>query len=160
MSRSYSGGRCRTACHTGGIDTDVFGLQEEDFDVGKLHLSLKDARCGCVVHFVGTVRDDDNEGRVKGMAFEAYEELALPVMREMADEAKERFGVTGVAIVHRTGGLSVGDNIVFVGVSAPHRKQGFSAICWLMDELKQRLPVWKKELLQDGSRWVGGESNE
>jgi len=111
---------------------------------------------GAVVLFLGIVRRR-NEGReVTRMRYDAYEAMALRVLRELAGEAATTYGATHVITVHRTGDLAVGDVSLAVAVSTPHRADAFAACQWLIDELKQRLPVWKKEHYVDGERWIEG----
>jgi molybdopterin synthase catalytic subunit len=84
--------------------------------------------------------------------------MAERVLREIAGEAANTYGATHVAAVHRTGDLAIGDVSVAVAVSTPHRADAFTAGRWVIDELKRRLPVWKKEHYVDGSRWLDGSS--
>jgi molybdopterin synthase catalytic subunit len=113
---------------------------------------------GAVLLFLGIVRRE-NEGReVTGMRYDAYDSMAERVLREIAEAAANTYGATHVAAVHRTGELAIGDISVAVAVSTPHRADAFSAGRWVIDELKQRLPVWKKEHYVDGSRWLEGNT--
>jgi molybdopterin synthase catalytic subunit len=92
------------------------------------------------------------------MRYDAYDDMAERVLREIAEAAANTYGATHVAAVHRTGELSIGDISVAVAVSTPHRADAFTAGRWVIDELKQRLPVWKKEHYVDGSRWLEGNT--
>jgi len=87
-----------------------------------------------------------------------FSKAALDELEKISEEAKELFGLKCVNIVHRHGLLSVGDNIVFIGVSAGHRDQGFEGCRFIIDELKKRVPIWKKEYTPEGEYWVEGES--
>lgn len=113
---------------------------------------------GAQILFLGTVRNH-NEGRsVDGLRYEAYPEMAISVLEEIVAEARERFGGPRVAVVHRIGTLDIGDVAVAVAVSAPHRGEAFDAARYVMEELKQRLPVWKEERYVGGEReWVAGK---
>ena len=135
-------------------------IQREDFDVGGLHASLKTRGSGCVVTFVGTVRDTSAGRQVSRMGVDVYEGMARAQLEVIVGEAEERFGVDRVEVVHRYGDLEVGDNIVFIGVSAGHRDQGFDACRYIIDELKRRVPIWKKEITPDGVVWVEGDRHE
>src|SRR5690606_8120965 len=110
---------------------------------------------GAVVLFVGTVRDH-NEGRpVRGVGYEAYEEMALGVLSGIVDEAARKLGEGRVAAVHRTGELAVGEASVAIAVSSPHRADAYQASRWVIEEIKKRLPVWKHERYADGeARWL------
>ena len=135
-------------------------IQREDFDVGGLHASLKTRGSGCVVTFVGTVRDTSAGRPVSRMGVEVYEGMARAQLEAIVGEAAAKFGVDRVEVVHRYGDLEVGDNIVFIGVSAGHRDEGFEACRYIIDELKKRVPIWKKEYTPDGAVWVEGERRE
>lgn len=110
---------------------------------------------GAVVVFVGVVRDRTDDRSVDGLHYESYSEMALSEMRSIADEAISRFEVGRIWMVHRIGELTVGEASVFIGVSAPHRGPAFDACEYCIDTLKERVPIWKKEVFSDGqSRWV------
>lgn len=122
---------------------------------------------GAVVRFEGLVRADtlpvrvDDAGgpppRVTHLKYEAYEEMALAVLTEIADEARTRHGVTEVGIVHRLGDVPVGEASVVIVVTAPHRAAAFEACRGVIDALKGRVPIWKKEIAEDGAAaWVAG----
>jgi molybdopterin synthase catalytic subunit len=112
---------------------------------------------GAVVLFLGVVRDH-NEGRgVQGLEYEAYEEMAERVLEEIAREAARRVGSDRVAVIHRVGDLAVGDVSVAVAVSTPHRGEAYEASRYVIEEIKKRLPVWKRERYADGEEgWVPG----
>lgn len=111
--------------------------------------------CGAVDLFCGTVRDH-SEGRpdVQRLEYEAYEAHVLPALREVAGEARRRWPQIGrVALVHRTGVLSVGEIAVIVAVSTPHRAEAFEATRWCIDTLKATAPIWKREVWGGGADW-------
>jgi molybdopterin synthase catalytic subunit len=116
---------------------------------------------GAVVCFEGRVRDR-NEGRtVRSLHYEAYEAMAVEVLREIAAEAAERHGAGAVAVAHRTGDLGPGEVSVAVAVAAPHRDQAFATARHAIEEIKHRLPVWKRERYEDGTeRWLDGTPPE
>jgi molybdopterin synthase catalytic subunit len=89
------------------------------------------------------------------MLVEAYPEAALSELEKIGNQAAERFGLTFVHIVHRLGRLKVGDNIVLIVVSAAHRREAFEGCSFILEELKSLVPIWKKEIYDDGERWVG-----
>jgi len=109
---------------------------------------------GAVVLFHGSVRDHSNGTRVISLEYEAYESMALAMLSQLAGEAAERWNLHRVAIVHRTGQVPIGDAAVVVAVSASHRAEAFSACAHLIDRLKEIVPIWKKELTEEGSRWI------
>ncbi|MET0552445.1 MAG: molybdenum cofactor biosynthesis protein MoaE [Vicinamibacteria bacterium] len=115
--------------------------------------SVSDAD-GALCLFVGTVRDENRGRRVVRLEYEAYEQMALPLMEEIAAEARRRWPVTALRIVHRLGALAVGDASVAVAVASPHRDEAFAACRYAIDTLKKTVPIWKKEFYADGSAWL------
>ncbi len=124
-------------------------------DPGALLVEVAAPAIGALACFVGTVRDL-NEGRaVTGIEYSAYEAMAAREMRAIADEAAERFGVERLVVEHRIGTLGVGDASVVVVAAHPHRAPALDAQRYVIEELKRRVPVWKREHYADGSReWV------
>ncbi len=115
-------------------------------------------RCGAVVVFAGTVRDHA-EGRpgVQELAYEAYQEVVEPRLGELATEARRRWADLGrVVLWHRVGVMALGETVVIVAVSAPHRAEAFEAARWCIDTLKATLPIWKREKWADGEDWGTG----
>jgi molybdopterin synthase catalytic subunit len=108
---------------------------------------------GALCLFVGVVRGENEGRRVVRLDYEAYEEMALPMMEEIAAEARARFGVSDVRIVHRLGRLEVGEVSVAVAVASPHRAEAFAACRYAIDTLKAKVPIWKKEFYADGAVW-------
>ena len=128
-------------------------LQQDDFDVGRLVEAAKSRGTGAIVTFTGIVRDDG----IEYMELEAYHEVAEHELTVIRDEAMNEYPLHSVDIIHRTGPLRVGDNIVLIVVSAGHRKEAFLGCEYVINRLKQTVPIWKKEYLKDRSRWVEGE---
>jgi molybdopterin synthase catalytic subunit len=116
---------------------------------------------GAVLLFLGTVRDH-NEGRpVRGVHYEAYEQMAQEVLARIAEEAGVQLGGGSVAVVHRVGELRIGDVSVAIAVSSPHRAEAYAASRYVIEEIKKRLPVWKQERYADGDeRWLSGHEPE
>jgi molybdopterin synthase catalytic subunit len=112
---------------------------------------------GATLLFLGVVRDHADGRPVTGMTYESYEEMATPVLREIAEEAAQRIGGDRVAVVHRVGDLAIGDVSVAIAVSSPHRAESYEASRYVIEEIKKRLPIWKKEHYADGKQeWVKG----
>ena len=112
---------------------------------------------GAAVLFLGTVRNHADDRPVSGITYEAYEEMAAPVLAEIAREAAEILGTDRLAVVHRVGELAVGEHAVAIAASSPHRAQAYEASRYVIEEIKKRLPVWKKEHYADGrDEWVEG----
>ncbi len=132
-----------------------FSVTAAPLDLAQLRASLQDPRSGGYCAFEGWVRDS-NEGRaVSGLEYEAFTELATSEGERILEEAAARFGITAASAVHRVGDLRIGDLAVWIGVSAPHRDAAFRACRYIIDEIKHRLPIWKKEhYLEGDSAWV------
>ena len=133
----------------------MFSLSIEAIDPGTLRQSLNNRSAGALSVFEGWVRDH-NEGRpVIALDYEAFESLANKEAERIIEEARERFEILEAVCVHRVGRLNVGDLAVWVGVSAQHRDAAFKACRYLIDAIKERLPIWKQESYADGSSvWV------
>jgi molybdopterin synthase catalytic subunit len=111
---------------------------------------------GAVCLFVGVVRNENQGRRVVRLEYEAYEDMALPLMEEISADTRRRFPVTHVRIVHRLGRLEIGEASVAVVVTSPHRDEAFAAGRFAIDTLKARVPIWKKEHYADGTAWLDG----
>ena len=112
---------------------------------------------GAALLFLGVVRDHADERPVSGMRYDAYADMAGEVLQAIAEEAAQRLGTDRVAVVHRFGELGIGEVSVAIAVSSPHRAEAFDASRYVIEQIKQRLPVWKKEHYMDGaSEWVEG----
>ncbi len=112
---------------------------------------------GAVCAFDGIVRNNTRGRETLYLDYEAYREMALTQMQALALEARERFGVRDVALLHRLGRLYVGETSVLIVVASAHRGQAFEACRWLIDTLKKQVPIWKKETFVDGVVWSDGE---
>jgi len=136
----------------------VFSLSESALDAAGLKDGLRNRAAGACVTFEGWVRDHNEGKQVTRLAYEAYAELADKEGLRILNEAKKKFGLLEARCVHRIGMLDIGDMAVWVGVSAPHRGEAFQACRYIIDEVKHRVPIWKKEFYVDGdSGWVNCE---
>jgi molybdopterin synthase catalytic subunit len=131
----------------------MIGIQTEDVDIGKLISDAKQRGMGAIVVFDGIVRDDG----IREMDLEAYEEVALPELGRIAQDAKQKYRLLSVDIIHRIGRLAVGENILIIVVGAGHRKEAYDGSRYIIEAIKKAVPIWKKELTKDGGRWVPGE---
>ena len=125
--------------------------------VAEIAAEMKAGGDGAVCVFDGIVRDNTRERRTLYLDYEAYREMALEQMDGLAEEAKARFGVRDVAMVHRLGRLEVGETSVLIAVASAHRGAAFEACRWLINTLKKTVPIWKKETFADGAVWADGE---
>ncbi|MCH8280155.1 MAG: molybdenum cofactor biosynthesis protein MoaE [Chloroflexi bacterium] len=115
---------------------------------------------GAVVTFLGATRDNFEGKRVLKLEYEAFEEMALKKLEEIRQEIMAEFGIEDIAIAHRIGPVDIGEISLVVAVASPHRKEAFFACHKLVDRLKETVPIWKKEVYEDGSRWVACEDHE
>ena len=118
--------------------------------------AVESPAAGAINVFLGVVRDNNLGRRVGHLEYEAYPSMAERVMREIAEEAKERFGLVDCAVLHRTGRLEIGETSLLITVSCGHRAASFEGGHWLVNEIKKRVPVWKKEVWEDGEEWIEG----
>ncbi|MFZ0393680.1 MAG: molybdenum cofactor biosynthesis protein MoaE [Terracidiphilus sp.] len=123
----------------------------------KLVSAAKHGSDGAVVVFDGIVRNNTRGRQTLHLDYEAYEEMALREMNALADQARQRFNVRHISIVHRLGRLMVGETSVLIVVASAHRAQAYEASRWLIDTLKRTVPIWKKETFVDGQVWADGE---
>lgn len=131
-------------------------LSEQPLDVATLVDAVAHPEHGGIATFLGTTRREAGDREVEALDYEAYEELALAEMHAVAAEAEARFGAL-VAVAHRVGRVEVGRPSVAVAASAGHRPEAFAACRYVIDELKRRVPIWKRTLYADGgSTWVDG----
>jgi molybdopterin synthase catalytic subunit len=126
----------------------------DDIDLNDAYSYLGTTDCGAVNLFVGTVRNQTKGKEVVKLIFEAYETMALKEMTRIAEEAKTKWPLAKVLVVHATGEKKPGEAVVIVGVSSAHREASFEACRFLIDELKKTVPIWKKEFFSDNSVWV------
>ena len=129
-------------------------LSGAPLDVGAVVARVTGPGVGGIVTFVGAVRDSARGRSIRHLEYEAYPEMAEREMQRVADEAAERFPGSRVAMAHRTGHLEIGEIAVVVVAAAPHRAEAFAACRFAIDALKERVPIWKKEVATDGEYWV------
>jgi molybdopterin synthase catalytic subunit len=129
----------------------MIDITKDDFSIDEIVKRAKREDVGAIVTFLGTVRNDN----IQRMELEAYREAAVPELEQIRDEATSRFNLKSVDIIHRIGSLNIGDNIALIVCAAAHRKEAFDGCSYILEELKARVPIWKKEFAADGERWVG-----
>ena len=142
---------------SGANDLYRFDLVADVIDPRPFEVECRTDRDGAVVTFAGTTRDHNEGAAVLSLSYEAYTEMAQRVMCGLFEEAVKRFPITRASVVHRLGEVPVGETSVLVVVASPHRGPAFDACRFLMDRLKNEVPIWKREKLRDGSgeRWIG-----
>lgn len=127
-------------------------LVDDRIDVEAVRRSVDDPGFGAVLVFEGVGRNHFDGRPVHALTYEAYAEMAVPAMQQIADEASERWSAR-VAIVHRTGTVAIGEPSVVIAVGTPHRAACYEASRFAIDALKERVPIWKKEIYADGHAW-------
>jgi molybdopterin synthase catalytic subunit/molybdopterin converting factor small subunit len=137
------------------VSGGAFRLVDGPLDLDAVVAEVSDERAGGIATFQGTVRRQSRGRQVIALEYEAYAGMAENVMAEIAKGVKERYDLCQVGIAHRTGRCEVGDVSVAIAVSAPHRQDALSACRDVIDELKERVPLWKKELYEGGEEWIG-----
>ena len=134
----------------------MFKVQEAPINVGDLYSEVLRDCNGAVITFSGVVRDHTGDKRTDHLVYEAYGAMAEKKLAEIAAEAKEKWAVEEIAILHRVGRLEIGETSVLIAVGSRHRKEAFAACQYTIDRLKEVVPIWKKEVGEDGSFWVEG----
>ena len=154
-----------------GLEAGVFEISAEPLDVGAAMARVGHASCGAICTFTGTTRDRNRAKDVEHLDYEAFHEMAGAEMARIFAECAERFGPASgradgdgreralrMLCLHRTGRVDVGEPSVVIAVASPHRDAAFAAARFLIDELKKRVPLWKKEHYRDGHDWIGDRS--
>jgi len=137
------------------VSGGAFRLTEGPVNLTSVVVAVVDERAGAIATFLGTVRAQSRGRDVIALEYEAYAEMAEEVMAEIAAEVEERYELCKVAITHRLGRVEVGETSVAIAVSAPHRQDALAACADVIEALKARVPLWKKELYEGGEEWIG-----
>jgi molybdopterin synthase catalytic subunit len=132
-----------------------FRLVEGPLDVGAVLREVEDPQAGAVASFVGTVRSHSRGRDVEHLDYEAFEEMAEPMLERLGDDLTRRHGLCAVAIHHRLGRVEIGEASVVIAVSAPHRSAALDACREAIETLKTTIPLWKKEVYAGGEEWIG-----
>ena len=133
---------------------DFFELTTQPIDVGAVARRVVLPECGATVTLDGYAREWTKGKRTLYLVYEAYDSMALTEMQRLGTEAHKQFEIAHLGIVHRTGRLEIGETSVVIAASAPHRRAAFQACEWAIKELKRTVPIWKKEVFENGEEWV------
>jgi molybdopterin synthase catalytic subunit len=136
---------------------NFFEITNSPLDVGAVARRVVLPECGATITLDGYVRRFTGAKETLYLEYEAYVPMALKELDKLVAAAHERFEIGTVGIIHRLGRLEIGDTSVVISVGAPHRREAFEACEWLITELKRTVPIWKKEIYADGSRWIEGD---
>jgi molybdopterin synthase catalytic subunit len=134
----------------------MFEIVHDILDVRTLALQVASQSDGAIVTFSGIVRGTNQGKKVLFLEYEAYPEMATKMMERIGNEIRDTWGLSAVRMQHRVGRLNVGETSVVVVVAAPHRDDGFAACQYAINRLKRIVPIWKKEVFEDGEVWVEG----
>jgi len=137
------------------VSGGAFLLSDEPLSLDRAVDEVRDERAGAIATFTGTTRAVSRGRDVVHLDYEAYEGMAEQVMAEIARELEERYELCAVAVHHRTGRVVIGETSVVIAVSAPHRSDALAACRDAIDQLKERVPLWKKEVYAGGEEWIG-----
>ena len=135
-------------------------LTEKPLDSEKITDKVRRDTNGAVVTFLGTTRDNFEGKTVVTLEYEAFDEMAVKKLEEVRQELMAEFGLEQIAISHRVGIVGIGEISLVIAVGSPHRKEAFNACHKAVDRIKEVVPIWKKEVYKDGSRWVACEDHE
>jgi MoaE-MoaD fusion protein len=137
------------------VSGGAFLLSDEPLSLDRVVDEVRDEQAGAIATFTGTTRIQSRGRTVTHLDYEAYEGMAERVMAEIAEALQSRYELSAVAIHHRVGRVGIGETSVVIAVSAPHRQDALAACKDAIDELKERVPLWKKEVYSDGEEWIG-----
>ncbi|MDQ3011273.1 MAG: molybdenum cofactor biosynthesis protein MoaE [Acidobacteriota bacterium] len=140
------------------MDEDIFEITREPIDKLGLEQRLVTGAAGAVVTFDGVVRDSTKGRAVLTLQYEAYEPMAVKEMQRVGEEIRQQWpDVERIGIVHRFGELQISESSIVIVVTSPHRRVAFEACRYAIDRVKQTVPIWKKEIFEDGEAWVEGQ---
>ena len=137
------------------VSGGAFLLSDEPLSLDRVVDEVRSDEAGAIATFTGTTRVHSRGRSVTHLDYEAYEGMAEKVMEEIASALRTRYELTAVAIHHRIGRVTIGETSVVIAVSAPHRRDALAACRDAIDELKERVPLWKKEVYEGGEEWIG-----
>jgi molybdopterin synthase catalytic subunit len=137
------------------VSGGAFLLSDEPLSLDRVVEEVRSDDAGAIATFTGTTRLQSRGRTVTHLDYEAYEGMAERVMEEIAAALQERYALTGIAIHHRVGRVGIGETSVVIAVSAPHRGDALAACRDAIDQLKERVPLWKKEVYEGGEEWIG-----
>jgi len=138
----------------------LFTVTNQPIDLNALVEYVTDPEAGAIVPFIGTTRNNNEGRRVIALDYEAYPEMAEKELARIGAEAKQKWPICKMAIVHRLGPVQIGEASVIIVVSSAHRDAAFAASRFAIEEIKKTVPIWKKEVFEGGEVWIGSQSGE
>jgi molybdopterin synthase catalytic subunit len=138
----------------------MFRVTQEPLNLQALVDYVTDPEAGAIVTFIGTTRNHNEGRRVISLDYEAYPEMAERELKRLGEEAKRRWSIQRMAIVHRVGRVEISEPSVVIAVAAAHRDDAFQACRFAIEEIKKSVPIWKKEVYEGGEVWIGTQSGQ
>lgn len=137
----------------------MYKITENEISIDELTKKVATARAGAIVTFLGVTRgiDDGDDREISYLDYDAYREMAEEQMKKIGEEAKSKFSIAEICVLHKSGKVAVGEASVGIAVSSPHREDGFLACKYIIDRIKEITPIWKKEVWEGGEKWKGKE---
>ena len=132
-------------------------ITSEPLDPEEITAQVRSDSNGAVITFLGTTRDFSEGRNVEYLEYEAYQPMAENMLQQIADELREKWDIDDFAVAHRVGRVDIGEISLVVALASPHRQQAFEAGGYIVDRIKQIVPIWKKEVFEGGEVWVGSE---
>ena len=134
----------------------MIGITNNHISLQEVMCELEDNSAGALSIFIGNVRGRGRFGNVSDIYYEAYSEMAEEKMKEIEIEAQTKWGIKKLVAIHRIGNLKVGETTIRIGVSSEHRHEAFEACKYIINNLKTRVPIWKKEISEESQKWADG----
>jgi molybdopterin synthase catalytic subunit len=138
----------------------MFRVTDKPLNVQELIDFVTDPEAGAITTFIGTTRNNNEGRKVTALDYEAYPEMAEKELARLGEEAKRKWPICRMAIVHRLGPVQITEPSVMIAVSAAHREAAFAACRFAIEEIKRKVPIWKKEVYEGGEIWIGTQSGQ
>ena len=138
----------------------MFRVTDKPIDLQALVDCVTDPEAGAIATFIGTTRNNNQGRKVIALDYEAYPEMAEKELARLGEEAKRKWQICRIAIVHRIGAVQIAEPSVIIAVSAAHREAAFAACRFAIEEIKKTVPIWKKEVYEGGEIWIGTQSGQ
>ena len=138
----------------------MFRVTDKPIDLHELVDCVTDPEAGAIATFIGTTRNNNQGRKVIALDYEAYPEMAENELARLGEEAKRKWQICRIAIVHRIGPVQITEPSVIIAVSAAHREAAFAACRFAIEEIKKTVPIWKKEVYEGGEIWIGTQSGQ
>jgi molybdopterin synthase catalytic subunit len=138
----------------------MFRVTDKPIDLHELVDCVTDPEAGAIATFIGTTRNNNQGRKVIALDYEAYPEMAERELARLGEEAKKKWQICRMAVVHRIGPVQITEPSVIIAVSAAHREAAFAACRFAIEEIKKTVPIWKKEVYEGGEIWIGTQSGQ